>query len=95
MRLDKTTVMAVLASVGSRDPDLLRARARRLGRSVRLQVAAGMALVVAGSLAAFMAPGPAAGVPALLVGWWLWRLGARNAATVEAGFREFVQTPAS
>ena len=33
------------------------------------------------------------GCPMALLGWWFWRRGSRNLATVEAGFAEYVNPP--
>lgn len=94
MRLDRAAVLTLLDSAGSRDPDVLRRRTRPLTRRIRLQTLLGIGLLLLGVLAGLTRPGPAAGVPLALAGWWLWRLGHRNAATVEAGFLEFMRSPA-
>jgi len=93
MRIEKERVIAALRAVGSRDPDVLRARARAMGRVVRVQEGAGLALAVLGAVASFTRAGPALGVPMVLLGWWVWRLGVRNVAVVEAGFVEVVRSP--
>lgn len=93
MRVDKETVVGMLRAMGSKDPDVLRARTRAFTKTLVLQELAGMLLVGLGALAAFMRPGPVVGIPTIIVGWWFWRLGARNAAAVEAGYIEVVKSP--
>jgi len=93
MRVDKETVVGMLRAIGSRDPDVLRARTKDLTRTLLLQEGAGMALVGLGGIAAFTRPGPLIGVLVVLAGWWFWRLGARNMAAVEAGYIEAVKSP--
>ncbi len=87
--------MTFLRAAGSHDPDVLRARKERLIRSVRAPKLAGSALAVAGGLACFTRAGLVAGPAIAVVGWWLWRRGARNVAAVEAGYSEVVKSPAA
>jgi hypothetical protein len=98
-RIDREAVLGSLRAAGSRDPDLLHAQKLALLRTVRFPKLAGTSLIAVGALSgaglgALSARLAAVGIPVLLAGWWLRRRGARNVATVEATYAEFLRAPA-
>ncbi len=91
--VDKHTVIGRLRASGSRDPDVLRAQKVTMIRSLRIPKLMGAGLLMAGVVGSLTFAGPVAGLSILVAGAWLWRLGARNVAAVEAGYSEFVKSP--
>jgi len=91
--VSKTAVIDWLRAIGSRDPDILRARKSAMLRSLRQHQLVGIGFVLVGLVLLGTPPGPAVGVPLLVVGAWLWWRGMRNVAAVEAGYSEFVKSP--
>lgn len=98
--IDKQAVMGWLQATGSYDPDILDARKAELLGRIRFQRLSGLVLIVPGIPVSLIRSGvlgglPMAviGVPMALLGWWFWRRGSRNLATVEAGFSEYVNAP--
>ncbi len=92
--VDKQAVIGGLREIGSRDPDVLRAKKLAMIRSLRLPKLLGGGLLLLGVGLLPTVAGAAAGVPVALVGAWLWWRSARNVAAVEAGYSEFVKSPA-
>ncbi len=90
--VSKNAVISWLGAVGSRDPDVLRARKSAMLRSLRQHQLVGIGLILVG-VVLLGTPGPVVGVPLLVVGAWLWWRGMRNVAAVEAGYLEFVKSP--
>jgi hypothetical protein len=98
--VDKHAVIGSLKATGSHDPDVLDARKTELLARVRFQKLAGLFLMVPGIPISLIRSGVLGGlpmvvigIPMVLLGWWLWRRGSRNFATVEAGFTEYVRSP--
>ncbi len=91
--LDKESVIGTLRATGSHDPDVLDARKAELIARVKAPKFAGLLLLLLGGGASRTLGGALIGIPMLLAGGWLWYLGARNAATIEAGFTEYVNWP--
>ncbi len=87
--VDKQWVIGTLKAVGSTDPDVLYAARAKLLSAVGFTRIAGAGLAGLGVLFLFVAAARWYSVPLLVVGWWLWRRGARNVAVVEAGYEEF------
>ncbi len=92
-RLAREDVIERLRSTGSYDPDVLYAEKLVLLRRIRTPRIAGLCLVAAGMLSLRRLVLGWIGVPMVLVGWWLHRRGARNAATVESAYAEFIRMP--
>ena len=91
--VDKEAVIGDLRAIGSRDPDVLRAKKLAMIRSLRLPKLLGGGLLLLGVVLSRTIAGLAAGLPVVLVGVWLWWRGAKNVAAVEAGYSEFVKSP--
>jgi hypothetical protein len=91
-RLDKESVLGVLALIGSYDPDILQAARAGLLRQVRAPKITGALAILAGVALALSGPGPLAGLPLLFLGGWLWWRGVRNGEMLNAGFEEFAGT---
>jgi hypothetical protein len=98
--VDKQAVIGSLKATGSYDPDILDATRTELLARVRFQRLAGLFLMVPGIPVSLIRSGVLGGIPMVVVGvpmallgWWFWRRGSRNLATVEAGFAEYVNPP--
>lgn len=91
--VDRMSVIMTLRAAGSRDPDVLRARKELLVRAARWPQYLGFASMLLGVLLSIGRPGPVAGVPVAVIGWWLWRRGVRNVTAVESAYSEFVKSP--
>ena len=88
--VDKQWVIGTLKAMGSTDPDVLYAARAKLLAAVTFAKVAGVGAVGLGVLLLFLpAGGRWFGPPLLVVGWWLWRRGVRNAAVVVAGYDEY------
>jgi hypothetical protein len=92
LRVDKESVIGTLKAAGSLDPDVLHARKTSFHTTVRFPKQAGAICILAGALVSLAAKVVVIGVPVALAGIWCWRRGARNHATVEAAFAEFVSS---
>jgi hypothetical protein len=98
--VEKQAVIGSLKATGSYDPDVLDATKTELLSRVRFQKLTGLFLMVSGTAASLIRSGVlggipmvAIGIPMAVLGWWFWRRGSRNLATVEAGFAEYVNPP--
>jgi len=92
-RVRRERVIALLRATGSHDPDELRDRMRGLLARVRIQQRTGISCLL-GAVALHLAwPTSRLGIPLAAAGIWLWIRGARNGATVEAAYSEFVKNP--
>jgi hypothetical protein len=91
--LDKQSVIGTLRDTGSHDPDVLDARKAALIARVKLPKLAGVVVILLGGVVSRTVVGAFVGIPMVLAGGWLWRRAARNAATIEAGFIEYVNFP--
>ena len=91
--VDRQVVLGSLMATGSRDPDVLHSARAALLASARRPKLIGAGLVVAGVACTASVTLIGLGPPLLVGGWWLWRRGVRNQATVETVFREFIQAP--
>ena len=98
--MDKETVIGSLKATGSYDPDVLDARKMELLARVRFQRLSGLVLMVPGIPVSLIQSGVLGGIPMAVIGlpmaflgWWFWRRGSRNLATVEAGFTEYLSSP--
>ena len=87
--VDKQWVIGTLKAVGSTDPDVLHAARAKLLSAVGFTRTTGAGLAGLGVVLLFLAMTRWFAGPVLVVGWWLWRRGARNMAAVEAGYAEF------
>jgi hypothetical protein len=93
-KLDKQSVVGTLKASGSDDPDVLHATKRQLlaaGKHLRLL---GVICIVVGAFFTVTVILAIVGIPCILFGWWCWHFGTKNVAAVEAGFTEYVGTPA-
>jgi hypothetical protein len=93
-KLDKQSVIGTLKATGSRDPDVLYAQKQKLltpGKHLRML---GMICIVIGVAFTVTVILAIAGIPSVIFGWWCWRFGTKNNAAVEAGFAEYVGSPA-
>jgi len=98
--MDKEAVIGSLKATGSYDPDVLDARRMELLARVRFQRLSGLVLMVPGIPVSLIQGGVLGGIPMAVIGlpmaflgWWFWRRGSRNLATVEAGFTEYLSSP--
>jgi hypothetical protein len=98
--VDKQAVIGSLKATGSYDPDILDATKIALLSRARFQKLAGLCLMIPGIPVSLIrssvlggTPMVVVGIPLALLGWWCWRRGSRNLATVEAGFAEYVNSP--
>jgi len=98
--MDKQAVIGSLQATGSYDPDILDARRGALLARVRFQRLSGLFLMVPGIPVSLIRTAVLGGVPPLvlglpmaILGWWFWRRGSRNLATIEAGFTEYINAP--
>jgi hypothetical protein len=94
VKLDKQSVIGTLKASGSRDPDVLHAVKQQLltpGKHLRLLA---VFLIAVGAFFTVTVVLAIAGIPAMLFGWWCWHFGTKNVAAVEAGYTEYVGTPA-
>jgi hypothetical protein len=93
--VDKGSVIGALKATGSRDPDVLYARTSELFSPLRFLKLAGGLVLLAGVPLCFLHRGPFLGIPLILLGWWVRHRAVRNIATIEAGYSEYVNTPAA
>lgn len=94
LSLDRQTVLGYLKAAGSRDPDVLHTHRSTLVSLGRFPKLAGVYVMVLGALLTLTILGAFLGIPALILGWWMRRRGVRNLEAIEAGFAEFVASPA-
>jgi len=87
--VDKQWVIGTLKAMGSTDPDVLYAARAKLLSAVGFTRIAGAGLAGLGVLLLGFAQTRLVAGPLVVVGWWLWRRGARNVAVVQAGYDEF------
>lgn len=87
--LDRQQVLGYLQAAGSHDPDVLHAQRANLVSLGRFPKLAGIYVTVLGGLLTITILGAFLGLPLLILGWWMWRRGNRNLASIEAGFDEF------
>jgi len=83
-------VLGVLKATGS--TDLLFAAKEEFGSTFATQRFQGMGLLVVGALSSITIILAIIGVPVAVFGWWLWRKGVRNIATVEAAYAGYLET---
>jgi len=94
VRLERDEATAFLAATGSRDPDLLRRRARALVRGLRLPRLLGAGTIGLGAvLLAWWPAGLVPGSACALLGSALWRRATRNVRVVERAYDALVKTP--
>ena len=88
--LDQQTVFGTLKSTGTRDTDVLYAHKETLLAPYKhLKILAKIGYVVGGlfTVMIFMAW---MGIPVLIASWLLWRFQAKQMATVEAGYAQYM-----
>jgi hypothetical protein len=85
-------VLGVLKATGSTDPDVLYAAKEDFAATFKTQKIQGLIGLVAGAASSLTIVLAIIGVPVALFGWWLWRKGQRNLATVEAAYADYVAT---
>ncbi|HEY8793685.1 MAG TPA: hypothetical protein VIM15_01985 [Gemmatimonadaceae bacterium] len=85
-------VLGVLKAAGSTDPDVLFAAKEEFGSTFATQRFQGMGLLVVGALSSITIILAIIGVPVAVFGWWLWRKGVRNIATVEAAYSGYLES---
>ena len=94
LKLDHSTVLGYLKDAGSRDPDVLHTHKANLISLGRFPKLTGIYLVVVGGLLTLTILGAFIGIPLLVLGAWMWKRGAGNLESIEAGYAEFVATSA-
>lgn len=94
LKFDRQTVVGYLKDAGSRDPDVLHTHKTTLLSLGRFPKLAGIYVMVMGGLLTVTILGAVLGIPLLILGWWMWRRGKANLATVESGYAEFLRTAA-
>jgi len=90
LKLDQQTVLGYFKAAGSRDPDILHSHKATLTSLGRFPKLAGIYVMVVGALCTITILLSFIGIPALILGWWMWRRGVNNLATIDAGYSEFV-----
>jgi hypothetical protein len=88
--VDQQTVFGTFKETGSRDPDILYAhKETRLAPYKHLRKLAIIGAVCGGlfTIMIFMAW---FGIPVLIASWLLWRFQAKQAATVDAGYKRYM-----
>jgi len=89
-KLDKQSVIGALKATGSTDPDILHAQKEKLLTPAKHLKLLAIILVVVGAFFTVTVVLAIAGIPSILFGWWTWRFGLKNIATIEAGYAEYV-----
>jgi hypothetical protein len=89
LKLDRQTVVGYFKSAGTRDPDVLHSQKSTLVTLGRFPKYAGIYVMVLGALLTVTILMSFLGIPALFLGWWMWRRGKRNLEAIEEGFAEF------
>jgi len=93
--LDQQTVMGSFKSTGTRDADVLHAQKETmLAPYKHLKMLAKIGYAIGGlfTIMIFMAW---VGIPVLIGSWLLWRFQAKQQATVEAGYAQYVASLAT
>ena len=93
--LDKQTVIGTLKATGSNDPDILHAQKEKLLAPPKQLKWLAILLIVVGAFFTVTVVLAIAGIPAILFGWWTWRFGSKNIATIEAGYAEYLASSAT
>jgi hypothetical protein len=95
LELDHQTVLGYFKAAGSRDPDVLHSHKTTLTSLGRFPKLAGIYIMVVGALCTITILLSFIGIPALILGWWMWRRGKRNLEAIEAGYSEFLGAAAA
>ncbi len=90
LKLDKPTVLGVLKSTGSRDPDVLHAQKASLMSAAKFPKMVGVYLMVVGGLMTVLILTAFIGIPMIGLGWWLRGRGVKNVKLVEDAYNEYV-----
>lgn len=83
-------VVGVLKGTGSSDADVLFAAKEEFGSTFATQRFQGLGLLITGALSCLTIVLAIIGVPVAVFGWWLWKKGQRNVATVEAAYANYL-----
>jgi hypothetical protein len=92
VRLADTTpqeVVLALRSTGATDEDVLYAAKTEFAEPFRYQKIWGLCLVGLGGVVSITGLGAVIGIPAAVIGVWMWRKGARNLAVVDMAFSQY------
>jgi len=89
LSLDHQTVLGYFKEAGTRDPDVLHSHKTALIRLGRFPKLAGIYVMLLGALLTITILGAFIGIPALLLGFWMWRRGIANLRTIETVYVEF------
>ncbi len=93
-RLDEQSVVGMLKSTGSRDPDVLHAQKEKLLAQPKHLKLLGVISIVVGIFFTITVVLAIAGIPAVIFGWWTWRFGQGNITAIESGFARYAQSAA-
>jgi hypothetical protein len=83
-------VIGMLKMTGSTDADVLFAAKEEFGSTFATQRFQGLMLLIVGALSSITIILAIIGVPVAIFGWWMWRKGIRNVATVEAAYSSYL-----
>jgi hypothetical protein len=89
-RVDKQSVIGTLKATGSHDPDILYAQKQQLATSSRSLHKASFIIMGCGGLLTVIVITAFIGIPALLLGAWIWHFSKKNLATIEAAYSEYL-----
>jgi hypothetical protein len=89
-RLDKQSVIGVLKSCNSRDPDVLHARKQELLTPAKHLKLLGYICLGIGAFFTVTVILAIVGIPSMIFGWWTVRFGKRNVQTVETAYSEYL-----
>ncbi len=94
-KLDKQSVIGALKATASRDPDILYSQKNELLSIPKQLKLLGMICIGVGAFFTITVILAIAGIPAIIFGWWCWSFSKKNIAAIEAGYAEYIASPAT
>jgi hypothetical protein len=90
MKMDSQGVVGTLKATGSRDADILHSQKNELLSPAKQLKLLGVLCMVIGAIFTVTVILAIAGIPFVIFGWWCWRFGKQNIASIEAGYAEYL-----